>query len=287
MAAFSDYERRALQEIELWKAQRRGALSQIVQYVSHRAPARWVAEHVPAVPERITRPMLRAVQGFLELLKDGAYWTYSDESIVRAARREGLDVDRIASLASQELEVLDRVARGFFAQNKIASALEGAGAGLGGLALIAADVPAVFMVAFRAIQQIGASYGFDMKDPNATPLVMSVLGFASGAEEFAKVYSLADLHLAARMYAKGWTFDEVAERTATGGAAFALRQAARKMPQEIAKNVTKKKLAQLIPLVGAAVGAGFNYWFIANTSRTAYMLFREMHLAQKHPAPAT
>lgn len=55
------------------------------------------------------------------------------------------------------------------------------------------------------------------------------------------------------------------------------------MPQEIAKSITKKKLAQMIPFVGAAVGAGFNYWFIGQTSRTAYMLFREMYLVRKYP----
>lgn len=183
MAELSNYERLVFQEIDVWKAQRGGALSQTVKYVSDTPPIRWVVEHVPAVPERISQPVLRAVQGFLELLKDGAYWTYSDDAIVQAARREDLDVESIAALSDKDLEVLDRVARSFFAENMIAAALEGAGTGFGGLVLIAADIPAIFTVAFRTIQQVGASYGFDMKDPNATPLVMSVLGFASGAEK--------------------------------------------------------------------------------------------------------
>jgi hypothetical protein len=109
------------------------------------------------------------------------------------------------------------------------------------------------------------------------------LGFASGAEEATKVAALADMHIAARMFAKQWSYKKVAERTVIGGAANVLKQAAQRMPQEIAKNISKKKLAQMLPLVGAAVGAGFNYWFISQTSRTAYMLFREMHLARKYP----
>jgi hypothetical protein len=41
-----------------------------------------------------------------------------------------------------------------------------------------------------------------MKDPNMTPIVLSVLGFAAGAEEATKVAALADMHRAARMLAR-------------------------------------------------------------------------------------
>lgn len=283
MHRLSEYERRAFQEIEASNAPGSGVVSRAITYVSDTKAIRWVAGHVPPIPLSIMRPVLKSVQGFLEVLKDGSYWTYSDEAILRAARRENLDVERIADLADKDLDALDRVARSFFAENKIMSALEGAGTGLGGIILIAADIPAVFTVAFRAIQQIGAAYGFDMKDPNMTPIVLSALGFAAGAEEATKVAALADMHMAARMLARRLSYKKVAERTAIGGAINALKLASKNMPQEIAKNITKKKLAQMIPFVGAAVGAGFNYWFISDTSRTAYMLFREMYLARKYP----
>ena len=122
-----------------------------------------------------------------------------------------------------------------------------------------------------------------MKDPNMTPIVLSVLGFAAGAEEATKVAALTDMHMAARLLARRLSYKKVAERTAIGGAINALKLASKNLPEEIAKNITKKKLAQMIPFVGAAVGAGFNYWFISDTSRTAYMLFREMYLARKYP----
>jgi len=283
MHRLSEYELRVFREIEVWNEPQYGVLSRAVEYVSATPAFRWISQHVPPVPQRIVRPVVRSIQGFLELLKDGSYWTYSEQAILRAARRENLDVERIEDLADKDLNALDRVARSFFAENKIMSALEGAGTGLGGMILIAADIPALFTVALRAIQQVGASYGFDMKDPNMTPIIMNILGFASGAEEATKIATLTDMHIAARMYAQRWSYKKVAERTIIGGAANALKQAAKRMPQEIAKSITKKKLAQMLPLVGAAVGAGFNYWFISNTSRTAYMLFREMYLARKYP----
>ncbi len=41
------------------------------------------------------------------------------------------------------------------------------------------------------------------------------------------------------------------------------------------------KLGQLIPVAGAAIGAGVNYWFTEQTARTATMLFRSLYLERK------
>lgn len=281
MADLSEYERSALSEIEAWKNAPEGVVARAISTVASTAPAKWLMEHAPSVPDTIKRPVTTAVQGFLELLKDGAYWTYSDSTILARAQEQGLPVQTLPELAEQPLEGLDQLARTFFAENKIIAALEGGGTGLGGFVLIAADIPALFTVAFRTIQQIGASYGFDMRDPNMAPVVLGIVGVASGAEEAAKIAALTDMQLTARMFAKNWTYKKVAERTMAGGPAQALKQFAERLPREIANSVTKRKLAQAIPLAGAAVGAGFNYWFIASTARTAYMTFRELYLARK------
>lgn len=281
MAGLSDYERSALAEIEAWRSAPEGPFSRALSTVAATAPVKWLLEHTPSVPETITRPVANAVQGFLELLKDGAYWTYADNTILARALEQGLQVKSLPELANQPLEGLDHLARSFFAENKVIAALEGGGTGLGGFVLIAADIPALFTVAFRTIQQIGASYGFDMRDPNMAPVVLGIIGVASGAEEAAKIAALTDMQVTAKMFAKNWTYKKVAERTMAGGPAQALKQIAERLPREISKSITKRKLAQAIPLAGAAVGAGFNYWFIASTARTAYMTFRELYLTRK------
>jgi hypothetical protein len=154
---------------------------------------------------------------------------------------------------------------------------------MGGSALIAVDVPALFMVSFRGIQQIGASYGFDMQDPAMFPVIMRVFSAGSAVSTPAKTAALLDLHVAAAAFSKNWTYAKVADRTATGAAAIALKEATRHLPKEIANRITKRKLAQTIPVVGAAIGAGFNYWFVSTTLHSAYMSFRYMYLARKYP----
>ena len=186
------------------------------------------------------------------------------------------------TFADHDLEKLDRIARGYFGTNKVAAALEGAGCGLGGMALIAADIPLLFGIAFRAVQQIGSCYGFDMEDPEMTPVVMSVFNVGSTASSTAKTAALMDMQVAAVAFGKNWTYGRVAESTATGAVAVLLKERTKHLPKDIAHNITKRKLAQAIPLVGAAVGEGFNYWFLSNTIRVAYMAFREMYLARKY-----
>jgi len=55
----------------------------------------------------------------------------------------------------------------------------------------------------------------------------------------------------------------------------------RHLPREIAKNLIGAKLGQMIPLAGAAVGAGINYWFTTQTAETSYMLFRSLYIERK------
>jgi hypothetical protein len=42
-----------------------------------------------------------------------------------------------------------------------------------------------------------------------------------------------------------------------------------------------RKIAQTIPIAGAAVGAGINYWFTTETAETTYMMFRALYLERK------
>ena len=56
--------------------------------------------------------------------------------------------------------------------------------------------------------------------------------------------------------------------------------------REIAKTLgirlTKAKLAQAVPIMGAAVGGGFNAYYTARVCDAAYHLYRERFLAEKY-----
>ncbi len=276
MVELSKYEAGARSEIETWKQKESGILSTVLGGVG------WLANKVGSVvPNVIADPIMKAVLGALEALKDGALWTYSDAQILKEAQKIGLQANSVSELRGQDLELLDKLAQRQFTSNKVAAFLEGGALGFGGGFLIAAEVPALFMLSFRAIQQIGSSYGFDMSNPNMRPVVLSILSAGSGASAAAKTGLLLDMTIAAEAFAAKWTYEKVAKQTATGAAAKALREATKHLPKKIAENVAKRKLAQAIPFVGAGIGAGFNYWFLSTTCETAYMAFRDLHIRRR------
>ena len=53
---------------------------------------------------------------------------------------------------------------------------------------------------------------------------------------------------------------------------------ARKTAEDAGANLTRKKILQLIPLLGSVVGAGFNFWFISHIGETAYYSYLKRHL---------
>jgi hypothetical protein len=123
------------------------------------------------------------------------------------------------------------------------------------------------------IQQIAASYGFRLSDESFKPLVLSVFNVASSGSQEAKVDAIREISVAAAAFANDLDY--------RGRVRGSFRDQNRHLPREIIKNVLGRKLAQAIPVAGAAVGAGVNYWFTTECANTAHMLFRALYLERK------
>lgn len=273
MKTMTRYEDRVLREIKEWEKAGPGVLIRSIDFLG--TPIKLILK---AVPESVRFAVGRAIMGFMEMLKDVSYWSFSNRSILREAKKHGIDARTIDDLAHHDIQKLDSLAREFFSSNRLIAALEGAGCGLGGFALIAADIPALLGIGFRSIQQIGICYGFDMRNPAMVPVVMGILNAGSGATVAVKSSILADMRIARDALLKGLTAP-----TKTGALLEALHHGAGTLPGALAENITKRKLGQLIPVMGAAIGAGFNYWFMGNVVVSAFMIFRKLHLERKYP----
>ncbi len=265
----NSFERNARREIEKWE---RGDSSILVQAMNWAMkPMDWVVERV--APPEVTDQAGAAVEQFLSMLNDASEWTYNTDDVIQAARKRGLDVEQAEDLRRQPLEELDALARSRFSQNTILAAIEGGGTGLGGVFLIAADIPLLFTINLRLIQQIGAAYGFPMRGPAYRPLVLAIFNVAASGGRDAKSAALREISVAAAAFAN--------ELEYRGRVTGTFREQNRHVPREIAKNIVGRKLAQTIPVAGAAVGAGINYWFTTETAEAAFMLFRAMYLEWK------
>ena len=264
----TDYDRAALREIDRWE--RGETLLQQALGLAMR-PVDWAFDQF--VPEAVVDALTDALTQALSTLNDASAWTYDEADVLGKARAGGLDVGSVEALRDQPLESLDGMARAFTSQNAVLAALSGGGAGLGGGLLLAADVPVLFTVNFRLIQQIAAAYGFPLKGPGYLPLVVGIFNVAASGSREAKSDVRRELAVAAASVDGGGYRGRRADGT--------LREQLGHVPREIAKNLGAQKLAQTIPIAGAAVGAGVNYWFTDQTAQAATMLSRALYLERK------
>ena len=172
----------------------------------------------------------------------------------------------------------------YFTSNKVIAALQGAGCGIGGLALLAADLPALFTISLRAIQQIGACYGLAVRNPSLTPVIMNILNTGASFDTALRKRAFLDTGLALPRLADSEAARRVIERIQSGTLEGIVRGNIHRIPGEMARNIAEKKLLQFIPLVSAGISAGFDYWFMSNTLQSSYMIFRKLHLEMKYPA---
>jgi uncharacterized protein (DUF697 family) len=278
--AFTAYEENAAGEVELWAEGDASALSKALRLVAR--PLDWAAERPEA--EDIMEKVNEQIVGFLDTLSDASGWTYDEELVLERARDDhGLAAaTTLADLRVAPMTKLDDLAHTYFTENAVLSAIEGGGTGLGGVTLLAADVPALFTINLRLIQQIAASYGFPMEGPEARPLVLRIFSAAAADTPEARQDALAELRAAGVAFARGGHLapGDVGTREQGEGTTTTENQS-RVMVNELARNVAAREMAQLVPLAGAATGAGMNYWFTSSTAQTAYMLSRALFLEHR------
>lgn len=265
----TDDEKAVRREIEDWQHADASIAAQAIDWAMR--PVDWAVERTVA-PETMDGVVDRIHQ-FLSTLTDASEWTHEADDILAAAEERGLPAQQVSDLRSQPLSDLDPLARSRFRQNTIMAALEGGGTGLIGTAFLAADIPLLFTINLRLIQQIGACYGFPLEGPMFRPLVLSIFNAAASGGREARNEALREVSVAAAAFAGDLDYK--------GRVSGTFRDQNRHVPREIAKALMERKLGQTVPLAGAAVGAGVNYWFTSETAESAFMCSRALYLDWK------
>ncbi len=267
--ALTLYERDIQREIEIWQRGDESVVRRLLDMAM--TPVDWVAEQTLSADA--LSQFDGAVERFFSGLGEASNWTVSQSRILSDARAIGIDAETLEDLRKTDMEKVDGLARSMFSQNTVLAAIQGGGAGLGGVFMLAADLPLLFTINLRLIQQVSCAYGFDVSSEEFQPLVLCIFNAASSGTPAARHQALREVSVAASGLVHGHPY--------TGRVSGSFMAQNRHIPREIAKALLSRKLAQLVPVAGAAVGAGVNYWFTTQTAQTAYMLSRALHLECK------
>jgi hypothetical protein len=169
------------------------------------------------------------------------------------------------SLAARELR-----ARAMIKTYRTTAGVEGGVAGAGGFVLAAADFPALMAIKVRMLGDVVGAYGWGGDTVRERLFVLHIfhLAFASARR---RPEALAKL--------EAW-IDGVEQPEAVTDYDW------RRFQIEYRDYIDLAKLAQLIPVVGAPIGAVVNWRLVDRLGETAMMACRMRWLAEAGPGPA-
>jgi hypothetical protein len=155
------------------------------------------------------------------------------------------------------------------------AATGGGAAGVFGIAGLAVDVPATITLALRTARLTGLCYGFGGEAPAERIFILDALQLAGANSRDEKRAALARLELdRTDLPAESW--GRIVKLTGQSAGAQA---AAKRVAQVLGTNLSVRKVGQMAPLVGAAIGAGVNAAFQNDVALAARHAYRERWLA--------
>ena len=271
------------------------------------APARLRASTAAAGVRRapgaavVTDAYISATNELGNIIGAATSHTVRPESVVKQFEDAGYAVKSLGGIHDLDLEVVDSVVRfsrvryghsGTAALSGVASAAaitgaevwlaKGTVAGEGakkapqvGIVVTAyvADIAAVLGLAARTVAATSQYYGYDPRRPEEQVFMMSVLGLGMAAGTTAKTAAYAELSKLTQLLFRNATWEKLNETVLT--------KIVQQFVAKFSLTLSKKKLGQIVPVVGMVLGAGLNFALISRIAADANAAYRERFLLER------
>jgi hypothetical protein len=201
------------------------------------------------IPEKVHQAITVTIKQMIRGVLFGAKWTTRDQK------------------TPLSLEESDRIVEEKIRIYRNTAAAEGAVTGAGGLLLGLADFPLLIAIKIKLLFEIAAAYGFSVNDYRERVYILHIFQLAFSSDKHRK-----DVF----MTMKNW--DEKSKSLPPDIHQFEWRS----FQQEYRDYIDLAKLAQLIPVIGAPVGAVVNYRLIRKLGLTAKMAYHMRWAEAQH-----
>lgn len=230
------YEHHALHELRRWqhKVSRKPSIASKLSRNLQQRINRAIPEKVHVAITNAIRQMVRAV-----LFGSGIT---TNKTLIEGSLRE------------REMMVQERVE--FY---KKTAAVEGGVTGAGGLLLGLADFPLLLGLKLKLLFEIAALYGHDVHDVRERIYILHIFQLAFSNQQHRRDVYVQVVDFQSKYHVLPQHMDEFNWRT---------------FQQEYRDYIDLAKLAQLIPVIGAAVGLVVNYKLLTKLGETAMNAYR-------------
>jgi len=232
----NQYEEQAYIQLQFWqlKMQKDPSITDRVAKNVQHKINEWIPDKVHEIITVTIEKMVKAV------LFSAKYTTRKST--------EGASLQLREAYVKQQIEFYQKTAT-----------VEGAVTGAGGILLGLTDFPVLISIKMKLLFDIAALYGYDVRDYRERLYILYIFQLAFSSQQKRKeVYQVIE----------GW------QGYSTGLPGEESEFDWRSFQQEYRDYIDLAKMAQLIPVIGAAVGAIANYKLIAQLGETAMNCYR-------------
>ncbi|TBL81757.1 EcsC family protein [Paenibacillus thalictri] len=231
----------------------------------------YIWEHKLLQPAGLMEKSSRFVQGKINRVippKVHQAITASVKGIVQTALFSLDYIPKGEPLLGLRLSDRDRRAEELISVYKKLAAAEGAGTGAGGILLGLADFPLLIGIKMKFLFELAHVYGFSTKDYRERLFLLYVfqLAFSGQDKKAALLQTVRSWHITARALPPLQSYAEHVDW--------------RQLQQEYRDTIDFRKMLQLVPGIGAVVGAWANYGLLEELGETGKNCFRLRLLAE-------
>ena len=229
------YEERVTNDLKIWKRQMlRGP--GVFSKVSKR-----IQNKINSwIPEKVHQGITVTIKQMIRGVLFGAKWTTKEKEY--------------SSLVARDLAAEEKIK--FY---KHTAATEGAITGAGGLLLGLADFPLLIAIKIKLLFELASIYGYNTKDYKERLFILYIFQLAFSSPQHRK-----------KVFLEMINWDQKAKELPEDINEFDWRN----FQQEYRDYIDLAKMAQLVPIIGAPVGAIANYQLIRKLGRTAMNAYR-------------
>lgn len=229
------YEQIKMQELQVWQRRmmRKPGLFNRLSKSMQDKVNSWI-------PEKVHQAITAAIKQMIRGVLFGAKWTTRNQK------------------TPLSLEESDRIVEEKIKLYRNTAAAEGAVTGAGGILLGLADFPLLIAIKIKLLFEIASAYGYSVNDYRERVYILHIFQLAFSSAKHRKNVFLT---------MKNW--DEKSKSLPEDINQFEWRS----FQQEYRDYIDLAKLAQLIPVIGAPVGAVVNYRLIRKLGFTAKMAY--------------
>ena len=272
----SDYEKRALRDIHAWRNPPRSVFGRLRDGMNGVwGNATDLARKVPGVEWTIDN----IVVGLLDLTNELSHDSVWQDGILREFARHGVEVSSLEEVKQLDLGDVDRAMDGLQTKYVSLAGAEGAATGFAGFAGIVPDIVALVALNLRAAGEYATYCGFDIRTREERLYALEILDHVAGRSETVRDLAVEPAYRVVKKVATSQGVNAIEQ--------MGFNEAVERIARAIGMNLTGRKLSQVVPVAGAAVGAGLNVLYTRKVCTAAFHLYRERFLVGKYGLAAT